>query len=198
MTGTQNASIEALQTLVTLAQGSGLALAANESHIGQIGGHIATATATMTRPADTTAYVSGDLIANSTTAGSVAPLTLAVARAANKSGAIRRLRLKVNDTAWLNASVRVHLYRQSPTVANGDNGAFSSTESNHIGYSDITLDRQFSDPCVKGIGIPAIGSEFNFEPDAGTANIYALLECRSAVTPAASKTFTLTLEAYQN
>jgi hypothetical protein len=198
MTGTQNASIEALQTLVTLAQGAGLALAANESHIGQVGGHIATATATLTRPADITAYAAGDLIANSATAGSVVPLTLAVARAAGKSGAIRRLRLKVNDTAWLNAIVRVHLYRQSPAVANGDNGALSSTESDHIGYSDITLDRQFSDSCVKGIGVPAVGSEFNFEPDPGTANIYALLECRGAVTPAASKTFALTVEAYQN
>ena len=32
-------------------------------------------TATLTRPADTTAYASGDLVANSTTAGSVTPLT---------------------------------------------------------------------------------------------------------------------------
>jgi hypothetical protein len=104
--------------------------------------------ANFTRPANTTDYASGQLIANSVTAGSVNPLALAVARANDKTGMIRRLRLKVNDAAWLNATIRVHLYRDSPTCANGDGRAWSTTESNYIGYSDIVLDRQFSDPIV--------------------------------------------------
>jgi hypothetical protein len=134
--------------------------------------HIAVATARFSRPADTLAYASA---MRSSTAprpppsmptrpvGTAGIMRLHVARATDKTGMIRRLRLKTNDTAFAGATVRVHLYRDRPTVTNGDNGAFLTTESNYIGYSDVVLDRHFSD-AEKGIGVPAIGSEWNFEP----------------------------------
>jgi hypothetical protein len=177
----------------------GLALAAGENHIGQVGGHIAVASANFTRPADTNAYAVGDLIANSTTAGSVVPLSLAVSRASDKTGMVRRLRLKTNDTAWANATVRVHLFKNTPTLSVGDNAVFSggTTESEYLGYADITLDRHFSD-AEKGTGIPATGSEWNFEPSAGTQTIFALLEARSAITPGSAKVWTLAAETHQN
>jgi hypothetical protein len=113
---------------------------------------------------------------------------------------IRKVRLRVNDTAWLSAVVRVHLYRNSPTFANGDNAAWASgtTESDHIGYADVLLDRQFSDPFVKGHGVPVIGSEFNGIPTSGAQTIFAVLETRSALTPASARVFTLDLEVHQN
>jgi hypothetical protein len=61
-----------------------------ENHIGQIGGHIAVVSASFTRPADTNAYAAGDLVANSVTAGSVIPMTFAVARAADKGFMVPR------------------------------------------------------------------------------------------------------------
>jgi hypothetical protein len=180
---------------------------AGENHIGQVGGAIAVATASFQRPADTLAYAVGDAILDSTTAatvnantaaGSAGIMRLHVARATDKTGMIRRLRLKTNDTAFAAATVRVHLFRDRPTVTNGDNGAFLPTESNYIGYADVVLDRHFSD-AEKGLGVPAIGSEWNFDPAPGTDYIHAILETRTAITtPGSAKTWTLAAEAHQN
>ncbi|MCX5478441.1 hypothetical protein OSH08_05465 [Kaistia geumhonensis] len=158
-------------------------------------------TATLTRPADTAVYATGDLIANSTTAGSVAPMALAVARTNDVTGMVRKVRLATSNAAWANNTVRVHLFRSVPTSAVGDNGAFSGAvngiASVHLGYFDVTFDVAFSDG-AKGEGAPNAGSEINFEPAAGTANIYALLEVRGAYTPASGQTFALALEVLQN
>ena len=170
----------------------------NDTHIGAVGNHIGIAAVSFTRPANTTAYAVGALIANSTAAGSVAPMVLSAARDWDFTGMIRRARLKVNDTAWANATVRVHCYRTAPTVANGDGGAWSSSESEYLGALDVTLDKQFTDPVVKGFGVPNTGSEINFAPQSNTTSIYCLLEARTAVTPAASSSWTLTLEVLQN
>jgi hypothetical protein len=172
-------------------------LAAAETHIGQIGGHVAVVSVSFNRPADTIAYTVGDLIANSTTAASVVPMMLSVARVNDGTGMIRRLRLKTNDTTFANAVIRVHLYRDSPTIAAGDNLAWLTTDSNYFSYADITLDRHFSD-AEKGFGTPVIGSEWNFDVSPGTKAVYALLETRTAVTPGSARTWTLTAEVHQN
>jgi hypothetical protein len=152
---------------------------------------------TVTRPADTTAYASGDLLANSTTAGSVTPITLAVARVNDGSGMIRRVRLKKTGTSGTPITFRVHFYKALPTVTNGDNGVWLTTESTYLGSSDVTMDKVFSDG-AKGIGAPNTGSEINFTPAVGTKNIFALIEVRGAYTPTSAEMFTLTVEVLQN
>ena len=168
---------------------NGVVAKPGENHIGEVGARTIIAAAGVTRPADTNAYAVGDLIANSTTAGSVTPMALAVGRVAQGTGMLRRVRLKVNDTAWANGTVRVHIYKNSPTCANGDNGVWSTSESEYLGSCDVTFDRAFSDPFVMGVGVPAAGSEINFDCAASSQNIYALLEARSAVTPGSGKAF---------
>lgn len=155
-------------------------------------------TANFTRPANTTAYASGQIIANSTTPGLCTPIALTASRFNDAPGAVRRVRLSVNDAIWFNATVRVHLLRSSPTFAAGDGGAFSGniTESGYLGSCDVTFDRQFSDPSVVGFGVPAVGGEINFLPNSGSQTIFGVLEARSSVTPTASKTFTLSAEVY--
>lgn len=172
--------------------------AAGELHLGEVGGKAAIATGTFTRPADTTAYASGDLVANNTTAGSVTPITLTVGRGASgsaASGMIRRVRLITSSTNITNAAFRIHFYKTtSPTVTNGDNGAWLSNQSaNYIGSIDVTVDKAFSDG-AGGIGIPSLGSEINFT----TQTIYALIEARAAYTPTSAGTFTINLECLQN
>lgn len=154
---------------------------------------------TLTRPNDTTAYAVGDIVAQSTTAGSCSGVAIAAARANDLTGMLRRCRVKVNDTAWAAAQLYVHLFKDTPTFAAGDNGAFTAnlSESNYIGAFDVTFSRTFSD-FVKGIGVPLSGSEINFAPSSGTQNVYFVLETRTAVTPAASKVFSVVLEALQN
>jgi hypothetical protein len=173
---------------------------------GAVSGYTAIVGASFSRPADTAAYAIGDALLDSTvaatvnanvTAGTAGIMQLHVARSTDKTGMVRRLRLKTNDAAFAGATIRVHLYKDRPTVTNGDNGAFLTTESNYLGYADIVLDRHFSD-AEKGFGTPAIGNEWNFDPSSGTDYIYAILETRTAVTPGSAKVWTLVAEVLQN
>src|SRR5712691_5766738 len=92
--------------------------------------------ATFTRPADTTAYTSGDLVGNSTTAGSVVPISFTFpAKRVKLYGA----KITKSAAAVTNAKFRLHLYKDSPTPANGDNGAWSTTSANWIGSIDIDM-----------------------------------------------------------
>jgi hypothetical protein len=154
-------------------------------------------TATFNRPADTTAYASGDLVANSATAGSVVPMQFTVARVAAGSGMIRRLRIRKTGTSVTSALFRLHLYNVSPTPSNGDNGAWLTDQSaEYVGSLDVTLDKAFTDGAT-GNGLPTIGYEINFKLSSGTV-LYGLLEARGAYTPASGETFLVELEVLQN
>jgi hypothetical protein len=162
------------------------------------GGYVANPTANFTRPSDTTAYASGDLVANSTTAGSVVAMTLTIARVAAGSAMLRRLKLHKSGTSVTNASFRVHLFRADPsTVTNGDNGAFSvSGVADYLGAWDVIVDRAFTDGAA-GFGVPLYGSEQTIKLESGT-DVFALIEARSAYTPASAEVFTITADVLQN
>lgn len=160
-----------------------------------VGGKIVNIAASVTRPADTTPYNSGDLVANNTSAGSVTPLSWIVGRYSGGSICIRRAKLSKSSTGLTNASFRLHLYTSAPTVTNGDNGAWVSTESGYLGAIDVTVDRAFS-ASAAGIGVPVSGSEINAVLTGTT--LYGLLEARAAYTPASAEVFTATLEFWQN
>lgn len=149
-----------------------------------------------TRPADTTAYASGDLVANSTTAGSVAAISLrGLGVTGGASSIIRRIKLHKSGTSTTNASFRVHFFRSAPaTVTNGDNGVFSvSGVADYIGAMDVTIDRAFTDGAA-GFGVPIVGSEFLVRLAGTSQTIHALIEARAAYTPSSAEVFTLTLD----
>jgi hypothetical protein len=168
-----------------------------DGYAGNVGGITAVVSDQFTRPSDTTAYNVGDLVANSTTAGSVSPLILPVARIIDKSVAIRRVRLKKTGISIISAQFRAHFYKSSPTASNGDNGSWLTTESTYLGSFDITMDRVFSNG-AKGIGVPSVGSELILVPNTGSLNVFALIEARGAYTPVSAEEFTLTAEAFQD
>lgn len=150
--------------------------------------------AVLTRPADTTAYASGDLIANSTTAGSVVPLEFKfAARGQGIASRVRRVRVVTSSTSVTNASFRVHIFCASPTVANGDNGALSaSLAAKYIGQVDVTVNQAFTDG--------AFGSattDMLFQTLSGSS-LFGLLEARAAYTPTSAGTFTVALEMEQD
>lgn len=190
---TANTVLDRLKALLT-----GIVLAAGENHVGQVGGHALVAAATQfARPGDTMAYASGDLVANSTTAGSVVSLQFTVARVAAGSGMIRRARLRKSGTGITNASFRLHLYKSSPTPANGDNGAWSTDKaSDYLGAFDVVVDRAFTDGAA-GNGVPTNGSEITFSLASGQI-IYGLTEARGAYTPGNAETFDWSLEVLPN
>lgn len=156
-------------------------------------GRVRLVSATVTRPADTTAYAVGDLVANSTTAGSVTAMTFtAVSRAASLGGKIVGARLAKSGTSVTNSSFRLHLFTVAPgTITNGDNGAFSTSGvASYVGALDITCDRAFTDGAF-GRGGPMVGNFLDFV--GATSALYGLLEARAAYTPASSEVFTVTL-----
>lgn len=154
-------------------------------------------TAKFTRPADTTAYASGDLVANSTTANQVVPMQFTVARESGGSGMIRRARIRKSGTSISNASFRLHLYNVAPTPSNGDNGVWLTNQSiEYVGALDIVCDRAFTDGSI-GNGVPTVGFEINFKLESG-AILYGLMEARGAYTPASAEVFLVELEVLQN
>lgn len=176
------------------------ALAAGEAHVGEIGGALSVPSDNFTRPANTTPYASGNLVANNTTAGSVTPLSWTAARVATGSFLVRRARLKKSNTSTTNASFRLHLFTSAPTIANGDGGAFSTTHSGYLGAIDLDMTgangRSFTD-AASVIGVPNVGSEINVKLASGQT-IRGLLEARGAYTPASAEIFTVELELMQN
>lgn len=160
-------------------------------------GYIANPSANFTRPSDTNVYASGDLVANSTTAGSVTPMQFTVAREAASSFMLRRAKLLKSGTSLTNAWFRLHLYRSSPTPSNGDNGAWLTGHSGYLGAFDFVCDRAFTDGASANAGNPINGSEISVKLASGQI-VYGLLEARAAYTPASAEVFTIELEDFQN
>lgn len=162
-------------------------------------GAIANPSANFTRPNDTTAYAVGDLIANSTTAGSVAPMSFAnIARVAAGAASIIKARLSKTSTGITGASFLLHLYGASPTVTNGDNGAWLSAQAlTYLGAFEFSLTNMkvFSDG-VSCNGITQTGYPITVDLASGTT-VYGLLEARGAYAPGNAETFTITLEVEQ-
>jgi len=156
-------------------------------------------TRTITRPADTTAYQAGDLVANSTTAGSVTPFAFTVPRWAK----VWRARIRKDNATNTNAKFRLHLYYSSPTPANGDNGAWSTTQSGYLGFIDLdmTTDAFTDDSAGVGdhvseplllLGTPAyVASPILVS---NTNVIYGLLEALAAYTPTSAETISVSIE----
>lgn len=158
-------------------------------------------TVSFTRPADTAVYADGDLVANSTTAGSVTPLEWVVAGSNNGSGMVRKARMKKSSVGITNTTFRLHLFTVVPTIATtGDNGVFATVVSgvaSYVGAFDITLDRAFADG-ASGAGAPHTGSEANFVCASNNTKLYGLLEAKAAYTPVSGETITVELEVVAN
>lgn len=178
-----------------------------ENHIGEIGGRTVIAgcasSPCFTTTSATTAWSSGQIIGDSTTAASVTRMSFVVCRIAGGTGMIRRARVKVaNDTGFVGASVVLYLYRDSPTLTNGDRGAWLTTESNYLGRIPVLLNNHFSD-YEKGVGVPIDSNnnvtEINYDCASGVQVLYGLLVANGTITPAAgSKAVTVVLEALVN
>jgi hypothetical protein len=143
--------------------------------------------ATFTRPNDTTAYASGDLVANSTTAGSVTPLAFTLP---SRRAKVYGVKITKSAAAVTNAKFKLHIYKSSPTPANGDNGAWSTTSSGWVGSIDVDMSvNTFTDTNT------ASSTNSTTAPIVFTATgtVYGLLTATAAYTPAAQETISVSL-----
>ena len=148
-----------------------------------------------TRPADTTQYAANDLVANSTTAGSVVPISFGI-NAIGRAGIIRAARLYKSNKSVTAASFKLHLFSGDPgTPSNGDNGAYGvASAANYLDAIAIDLSSGGlvggTTGAMKRSAAVAIGFAF----PTLTSKLYGLLEVLGTYTPASAETFTATLE----
>lgn len=152
--------------------------------------------ATITRPADTTAYASGDLIANSTTAGSVTPFTFAGGAVPYRA---RRFILRTSNATVTNKNYQLFLFSASPTVTNGDNGAFAVTAADHGRLVGV-----FASTAALSTGGGSVNYFYCNDSAATSVNgwlesrlpgtFYGLLRANAAYTPTSAETFDLVME----
>ncbi|WP_230770725.1 hypothetical protein [Sphingomonas sp. Leaf4] len=168
-------------------------------------GGLTVVSASLTRPADTTAYAAGDLVANNVAAGAVVPIELTeVTRAGVEAIRIERVRLRKTSSALVGAVFRVHLFRRVPVVTAGDNAAFDNGAgllsladiTGYVGSADIIMDRAAAIGAI-GMGLVNGGGGITCETGAVVGkerSLWALIEARGAYTPAAGETFALMIE----
>lgn len=150
-----------------------------------------------TRPADTTAYASGDFVSNSTTAGSCTPVDLKAQ--AGVGATIRRARLRKSDAGVTNAAFRIHFWAgtTAPTFTNGDNAAFlpAAPSLSYLGACDIAAMVSHTDGAT-GAGGPVSGQgeDIIFRLEGITSKLYAAVEARGAYTPVSAETFVVMAE----
>jgi hypothetical protein len=173
------------------------ALPAGEAHIGALGGAIAIVSAELTRPANTSAYTIGDVVSDSTVASTLLTFTGA-ARVTGGSGYITKVRLETNQSTNV-AQMRLWLYTiNNPTVV-ADNVPMTllyTNKANRIGYIDIpscATEMAGSDSAQAQDG--TIRFAFRCGAD---ANLYGLLETKTAFTPTSNQKFFVELTVDQN
>lgn len=143
---------------------------------------------TITRPADTTAYTAGDLVANSTTAGSVTPFTW------TEYGSLAGMRLYSamvvkSTTTTSNASFRLWLFDQTKAVTNGDNGAIApTTMTGFLGTLSGTATLAGTAGARTPLSVDVQGAIW---PTQG--KLYGLLEATAGYAPGNAETFAVEL-----
>lgn len=160
---------------------------------------IVAASSTITRPADTTAYASGDLVANSTTAGSVTNLQFT--SPTNTNGAVGEVvgaRIQKSTNSVTNAAFRLHLFTVAPTYTTaGDNSALSSvvvaSAKGYLGYVDITAMTGFSDVAWGTGAVDSSRLRMPYVLAGSDTVLYGLIEARGVYTPGSAEVFTVSL-----
>ncbi len=168
--------------------------AATENVLGFTTAKLIASSGEFTRPADTTAYASGDCVSSSTSAPAVQALTNC-ARVSGGSGWIVGMELSKSTLSSTAVSFRVHLFNTSKTPTN-DNSALVlayTDKEEYLGYADFQV-----------VGNSAFTASFGFDNSSkipfvssGTS-LWWVLEVRGSYTPGNAETFYLKAKVLQN
>lgn len=169
---------------------------------GAISSNSVVASATIARPADTTAYAALDVISNSTSAPTV--LTFAgMARANGGTGTIVRARL-MTDLKTCTARMRLHLFNTAPTAI-ADNSPYLllyANAANRIGSIDFpALGTEDSTNSTAAAAMrPSYDGAYSapqlwYKTKSDETALYGLLETLDTFTPASAQNFYIELGA---
>jgi hypothetical protein len=156
-----------------------------------------------TRPADTTAYASGDLVANSTTNGDlVMPVLLNAALMPGVPVKVSRIRIAKSGNTVTDANFQVHLFEKLPVIPTAaDNTALTSGTTINVGTVDYYAGSVNVPSMIAGVagavGFSTVSPEIILNPFDNTG-LYVLLEAKAAYVPASEEIFTVTLEGFRS
>jgi len=158
-------------------------------------------TATKTRPADTTAYSAGDVISESTSAGTTWTFD-AVVHSNGGGGKITRAVVLSDDTGNTN-QMSLLLFSVTPTSALDDNGAntgpLAADADNFIG--EIAFDAMKDLGTGFSYAVATTGNsklDLPFRCEAGDDAIYGILVAIDALTPTSGQIFRVNLQVAQH
>lgn len=154
-----------------------------------------TSTASFTRPTDTTPYADKDLVANSTTAGSVSPMSFYIPYGRGVE-IVRANITRTTNATVTGATFRIHLFKDSPTVTGGDNAGLAVTTNgaSYIGF--IAVDQSAVDAAIAGVGVGGTqpSTSLTFVTDIDQV-VYGLIEAKGAYVPTNAEVISVTLTA---
>lgn len=174
------------------ANGTGVASSSNPVPVISHGKAFSAAGATLTRPANTTAYAAGDSISDNSTAGSVTALSITVADVADQPVAINEIVLATTDTGLAaGVPVEVELFNSDPTASSGvgagDNAAYSQKQAGWVGRFQGTFNA-FSDG-GRAVCVPADGQGVLLtKPVSGGTTIWYQIKTLGGFTPSSNST----------
>lgn len=146
--------------------------------------------ATKTRPSDTNAYAALDVIAESTSAGTV--WTFANLGPATGQILITKAMLEVDLAAVITGmDYRLHLYSAAPTAIN-DNAAYdlpSGDRAKYLGSID------FSTPVDLGSTLISLNTAIRVSLTTVTSSVYGILQAITGYTPSSADVIKITLNA---
>lgn len=156
--------------------------------------------ATLTRPANTTAYTAADSISDNATAGSVTALVSGNISDVNDDPIfISDILVNSTDTGLAGKKVRAYIFNSDPTassgVSGGDNVAYAQKKAGYLGSFMGYMETGFSDGTV-GRLVPSF-NETNFSqaggfiavpPKSGARTLYIQYQAVEAFTPSANST----------
>lgn len=190
-------------------------LANNQSYpTGMSPREFSVAFATLTRPANTTAYAAGDSISDNGSSGLVTALVSGNVSDTNDDPVtITEVLLHTTDTGFAGKKIRAYLYNSNPTsssgVGAGDNAAFSNKKAGYIGSVSGTVETGFSDggvarlvPTYANTNTDPAGAFIVATPVSGAKTFYIQYQYDNSnsgtATPSAnSTTFIGTLKGFQ-
>lgn len=157
--------------------------------------------ASLTRPADTTAYAAGDAVTNSTTVP-VAITFQNCARANAGSGRLIGATMVDSANQATKGIFELWVFTALPTPDN-DNAAFTPTDAECATLVGIIpLNATFVGDATAGAGgncvYEAAPSDFPFTCGVGVDDLYGLMVVRNAYTPVSAETFTFILRLLQD
>jgi hypothetical protein len=165
------------------------------------GGHTKVVTASKTRPSDTTAYASGDVIAESTSAPTVFTFSDCV-RVEGGSGVIGKV--TIADSANVATKLSCELWLFSATVTpDNDNAAFTPTDTEMLtAVAVVPISTAYVGDATSGAGGNALLTSgvvnLPFKCDASSKALYGVLVARNAYAPVSAEVFTVSIYIYQD